>query len=133
MSAMKRRHKNFIALVLAAFLACGILCSTFAAPGQVLASVTGCSQMPGGMAMAGCDHPNYLCGFNPASNLLSDGALASARSNESLKNALGLALGASAMDVSIEIAPSGARQCKNVSLAEPGKVSVRLLNSTLNL
>ena len=130
---MKRETKNITAFVLAAFLAFGIFCSTFAAPGQALAAVTGCSQMAGGMAMVGCGNPNYLCGFNPGSNLLSDGAVISARSHDSFKDALGLALGASAIDVSTELTPSGAKQWKNGSLVEPGKVSVRLLNSTLNL
>lgn len=128
---MKRRTKNITACVLAAFLAFGIVCSTFSAPGRALASVTGCLQMGGGMAMVGCENPNYLCGSNPASNLLSNGAVASTRSNDSLKDVL--ALGASAIDVSTKLAPPGAREWKSISLAEPGKVSVRLLNSRLNL
>ncbi len=130
---MKRRSTNVVAFVLAAFFAFGILCSTLAAPGHALASVSGCSQMPRGMAMAGCERPSYLCGFDAASNLLSYGALSSARSTDSLKNALGLALGAPSMDVSIGLAPPGATEWKNVSLAEPGKVSIRLFNSVLNL
>jgi hypothetical protein len=130
---MKRRSKNVVASVLAAFFAFGILCSTFTAPGQALASVSGCSQTPGAMAMAGCEHPSYVCGFDSASNLLSHGALSSGRSNDSLKNALSLALGAPSIDVSIDLVPLGAREWKNVSLAEPGKVSLRLFNSVLNL
>lgn len=130
---MKREPKNVIAILFAAFFAFGILCSTFAAPAQALASVSGCSQMPGAMAMAGCEHPSYLCGFDSAGNLLSHGALSSTRSHDSLKNALGLALGAPSIDVSMGLAPPGTREWKNVSLAEPGKVSVRLFNSVLNL
>jgi hypothetical protein len=128
---MERRTKNITAFVLVVFLAFGIFCSTLAAPGRALAAVTGCSQMGGGMAMGGCENLNYLCGSNPANNLLSSGAVASTRSNDSLKDAL--ALGASAIDVSTKLAPPGAREWKSISLAEPGKVSVRLLNSTLNL
>lgn len=129
---MKRRSKNVAAYVLAAFFAFGILCSALAAPGQALASVSGCSEMPGGTAMTGCDHPSYLCGFDPGSNLFSSGALSSARLSDSLKNALGLALDAPSIDVS-NLTPPGARQWKKVSLTEPGKVSIRLFNSTLNL
>ena len=130
---MKRRSKNVVAYVLAAFFAFGILCSTLAAPGHALASISGCSQTPGPMAMAGCDYPNYLCGFDPATNLLSRGALSPALSNDSLKNVLGLALGGPFIDASIDLVPPGARDRKNLSFAAPGKISIRLFNSILNL
>jgi hypothetical protein len=130
---MKRRTKNSVAFILAAFFAFGILCSTFAAPGQALASVSDCSDNPGPMAMVGCEHPSYLCGVDPASNLLSHGALTSARSADSVKDTLGLAVGASVIDISGETAPLGVKERNKVSLAEPGKVSIRLFNSTLNL
>ena len=134
LSTMKRRSKNVVVYVLAAFFAFGILCSTLAAPGQALASVSGCSQTSAPMAMVDCERPNYLCGFDPANDLLSHGAFSSPRSNDSLKNALGLVLGALSIDVSIdELAPPGAREWKNVSLTKPRKVSIRLLNSILNL
>ena len=130
---MKRRLTSltFIGLVVA--FAAGLLCSSMAAPSLALASVTGCSQMPGRMAMAGCERPSYLCGFDSANNLLSRGAIGSSRSNDSLKDALGLALATPAIDVSSALAPPGSRGGKNISLAEPGKVSVRLFNSVLNL
>ena len=128
---MKRRP-NFIALVLVAFFAFGVLCSTFAAPGQALASVGDCSQSAGPMSMAGCDHPTYLCGFDLASNLLSRGAVTSGGSNDSVKNGLGLAIGVPVINLS-DLAHAGAREWKKVSLAEPSKVSIRLFNSTLNL
>ncbi len=85
------------------------------------------------MAMTGCDHPNYFCGFDPATNLLSHGALSAARSNDLLKNALALDLSAPFIDVSSDIAPPGAREWQNVSRAESRKVSIRLFNSILNL
>ena len=130
---MKHRSKTLVACGLVLFFASAIWCATLAAPGQALASVSGCSQTPGPMAVAGCDYPSYLCGFDPASNLFSHGALSSARLNDSLKNALGLALGAPAIDVSTDLASPGAREWKNVSLAQPGKMSIRLFNSVLNL
>jgi hypothetical protein len=130
---MKRRSKNLMAFVLAVFFAFGILCATLGAPGQALASVNGCSQMPGGMKMAGCELPSYLCGFDPATNVFSYGALSSAHSSDSLKNALGFALGTPSIDVSMGLAPPGARDWKNVSLTESGKVSIHLFNSVLNL
>jgi hypothetical protein len=85
------------------------------------------------MAMTGCERPSYLCGFDSANNLLSRGAISSSRSNDSLKDALGLALATPAIDVSSALAPPGSREWKNISLAESGKVSVRLFNSVLNL
>lgn len=133
MTTMKRRPKNLIAFVLAAFFAFGLLCSTFAAPGQALASASGCSQTPGPMAMAGCDYPSYLCGFDPSSNFLSEGALSSARSNNLLKNALSLAVGEASIDASNAGALLLEQQCENAFPHRPHKVSVRLFNSVLNL
>lgn len=131
--AVKRVSQNLVALGLVLFFMLAVWCATLAAPGVSLASVTGCSQSNRAMAMAGCEQPIYLCGFDSASNLLSHGALSSARSNDSLKHALSLALGDSSIDVFIDLLPVGAREWKNVSLAEPGKVSLRLFNSVLNL
>ena len=85
------------------------------------------------MTMVGCENPSFLCGFNPASNLLAHGALTSARSADSVKDTLVLAVGASVIDISGETAPLGAKERNKVSLAEPGKVSIHLLNSILNL
>jgi hypothetical protein len=85
------------------------------------------------MALVDCDNPNYLCGFDAASNLLSHGAFNSARSSDLLKNTLGLALGTASVHVPIDLGSPGARERTNVSIAEPRKVSVRLFNSILNL
>ena len=131
-NSVQRRSKKLIAYVLA-FFAAGILCSTVVAPGRAVASLSPCSQMPGGLAMRGCEHPNYLCGIDPTSNLLSQGALSSLRSNDSLKNLLGVAFGAPAIDAAIEPAPPGAREWRKVPDSEPSKVSIRLFNSVLNL
>lgn len=130
---MKRRLKSLAFMALVLVFAAGLLCSSIAAPGKALASVSGCSQMPGAMAMAGCEQPIYLCGFDSASSLFSHGALSSARSNDSPKHALSSAVGDSAIDVSIDLVFPGAKEWKNASLAEPGKVSLRLFNSVLNL
>ena len=130
---MKRRPKKVIAYGLLTFFAFGMLCFTFAAPGRALASVSPCSQMPGGKAMRGCEHPNYLCGLDPSSNLLSQATLSSARSNDSQKNLLGLAFGGPAINVASALAPPGAREWKNVSISKSDKVSIGLFNSTLNL
>ena len=130
---MKRGLASLTFIGLVVVFAAGLLCSSMAAPGLALASVTGCSQMPGGMAMRGCERPNYLCGFDPTSNFLSQGAFSSVRSNDSLKNLLGLAFAASAIDVAIQPAPPGAREWEKFSHSEPGKISIRLFNSVLNL
>jgi hypothetical protein len=100
-----------------------------AAPSQSLASMSGCSQTPAGMAMAECHHPSRLCDFDFSSTLLSSGAFGS---NDSLKNTLGVALSARFI-VSGDLAPPARREWKDVTIAEPGKVSVRLFNSVLNL
>lgn len=130
---MRRPSKNVVVLVLAAFFAFGILCSTFATPALAL-SVTRCGEMPGGMGMAGCEHPHYLCGFDSGNNPVSHGVLSSTPSTDSLKNELGLALGApSYLDVSGNLAASIGRRWKNLSLLEPEKFSIRLFTSILNL
>jgi hypothetical protein len=130
---MECASKKVTSFVLILFFALGVLCSTVAAPGQALASISGCSQNSRSMEMTGCEHPHYLCGFDPARNLFFSGALSSARLSDSLKNVLDLALDAPSIDVSSNLAPPAARQWKKVSLAEPGKVSIHLFNSTLNL
>lgn len=86
---MKQGSKNRIVFGFVLVFALGILCSTLAAPGQALASVAGCPQGSGPMKMTGCEHPSYLCGFD-SSNLFSQGAVSSARSDDLLKNALSL-------------------------------------------
>jgi hypothetical protein len=134
LKVMKVRSGNVVAFALIVFFVSAIWCATLAAPGQALAStISGCSQAPAGMAMADCQRPMYLCGFDSANNLLSHGVFSSARSNDSLKHALSSALGDSSIDVSIVPIPLGARKWKNIPPAEPGQVSVRLFNSVLNL
>jgi hypothetical protein len=130
---MKRAPKNLISFALAFFFASAVLCATMAASGQSLASASGCSQIPPDTAMAECDLPSYLCSSATGNDLLAQGSLGSARSNDSLKNTLGLALGACLMNVSSDRAPPGRSEWRNVTIAEPGKVSVRLFNSVLNL
>jgi hypothetical protein len=129
---MKQRSKNLIAFVLAASFAFAILCSTFAAPGQALAAVSGCSQTAGAMEMAGCEHPSYLCGLDSSANFLSQGAL-SPTPNDSLKNALGMALGEVSIASSNGAIPLGWRELTNALPAGSHKVSIRLFNSVLNL
>jgi hypothetical protein len=130
---MKRRSKNVVAFVLAATFAFGILCATLEAPGQALASVSDCSQMPGGMAMAGCDHPNYLCRFNSSSSLLSQGGLSSARYNDLSKSVHDLSIGEVPADASKEAALIGKNSEDAFLVHGLHKVSTRLLHSILNL
>ena len=123
---MKQRSKNVIVLVLAAFFAFGILCSTFAAPGQSFASVTGCSQDSGGMAMTGCDHPTFLCGFDSSSNLAIPGI-----SRLAFKHDMSVAAGRTL----VSLADYGVHWDGNEHDTLPAwpKVSIHLFKSTLNL
>ncbi len=130
---MKRRSSTLIAYVLVAFLTFGVLCSALAAPGQALASVGGCSQTSDAMAMQDCDFPRYLCGFDSKTDLFSQGVRRSARPGDSLKNSSGLALETLLTGVFRELASSLGKKWKHVSPFVPGKVSVRLFNSILNL
>jgi hypothetical protein len=130
---MKRLSRHVVVFVLAAFFALGILCSTFAAPGQAVASVSGCSQTPGAMSMAGCEQPVYLCGFDSATTLTSRGSL-TVQSSDLLKEALGLALGAASVDASVDPASSpGAGNGKKTSFARLPTVAIYLFNSVLTL
>jgi hypothetical protein len=130
---MKRRLKNRIAFVLVAFFALGILCSTLAAPTQAIASVSGCSQTGRAMEMADCEHPGYFCGFDGSSNIFSQGVVNSVRSNDSLKNVLGVAVGEPPLDASQVGAPAEGKDCSDAFPTGSLKVFVRLFNSTLNL
>ena len=130
---VKQRSQNFVAIGLAALFVLAVLCSTFAAPSQSLASTSGCSQTAGPMAMVGCENPNYLCGFDPTGNFFSHGALSSARSNDSVKNTLGLAVGVPAIDVSRAGAPPETRGRTYATSASLAKAPLRLLHSVFIL
>jgi hypothetical protein len=130
---MKRLPKSLISFAVAFFFVSALLCSTLAAPGQSFASVTGCSQDNHAMEMAGCEQPSYLCSFNRSSHLLSEGSLTWARSNESPKNTLGVAVGEPILDYS---AYGGVLACNEHANAFPigaQKVSIHLYNSVLTL
>lgn len=130
---MTRVSNSLTAFTMVLLFALGVLCSTMVAPGQSLASVTGCSQTGGAMEMAGCQYPSYLCGFGSSSNLFSQGALGSARSDNRLKNVLSLVVGDAPLAASNDGALSIGKERRNSSLVEPRKVSIRLFNSILNL
>ncbi|MEX0806904.1 MAG: hypothetical protein WD688_26815 [Candidatus Binatia bacterium] len=132
-SAMKRTAKNLVAFGLVLFFALGVLCVTLAFPGQSLASVTGCSQDNRAMQMTDCEHPSYLCGFDRSSHLLSQGALSSTRSSDSLKSSLGVAVGEACFDSSAYAGAFVGNEHTNAFPAGPQKVSIHLYNSVLNL
>lgn len=128
---MKLALKQLFVLGVALAFAAAVWCATLAAPGQALASVTGCSQSSGATEMAGC--AQFLCGLDSSANILSRGALSSVRVNAPLKGALELSIG------EVSIAPSdGAvslrwRESASVYPIRSEKVSIRLFNSIFNL
>ena len=130
---MNRGSKNLFAFALVVFFSLGVLCATLAAPGQSLASVTGCSQSNRAMEMTECEHPSYLCGFDASSDLFSQGALSSARPNELSKDGLAFAVGEASIDPSATGPFLAGKDCENGFPVKPHKVSIRLFNSTLNL
>jgi hypothetical protein len=130
---MKRTAKNLLAFGLVLFFASAVLCATLAAPGQSLASITGCSHDNHAMEMAGCEHPSYLCSFNRSSHLLSEGSRSWARSNDSLKNTLGVAVGEACFEYSAYGGELVWNEHKHALPIGPHKVSIHLFNSVLNL
>ena len=130
--SMKWSSKNLVAFALALLFAVGVLCATLAAPGQSVASATGCSQNPA-TEMTDCDHPSYLCGFDQSSHHLSQGALSSARSSDSLKSPLDMAVGEACFDSSVYTGPFARNEHTSAFSAGPRKVSIHLYNSVLTL
>jgi hypothetical protein len=130
---MKRITKGSVTFGLMLFFASAVLCATLAAPGQSLASVTGCSQGNHAMAMAGCEHPSFLCDFNRSSTLFSQGALSSTHLNESVKTILGMAIGEACFESTAYGCAFLGRQHTNAFPPGPHKVSVHLYNSVLIL
>ena len=130
---MKRTAKSLVAFGLVLFFASAVLCATLAAPRQSLASMTGCSQENPAMEMAGCEHPSFLCDFNRASTLFSQGAFSSTRSNDSLKNTLGMAVGEVCFDSTAYGGPFVGSEHTNAFPPGPRKVSIHLYNSVLTL
>ena len=129
---MKWDSKNLVAFVLVVFFASGIWCASLAAPSLSIASLTDCSQAGGPMEMAGCDHP-YLCGFESSSNPLIRGAFSSTRYNDLSKNAHDVSIGEVSFDASQEAALIWKYSPHIFLVHGPGKVSIRLFNSILNL
>ena len=130
---MKRSSKNLVGLGLILFFTFGVLCTTLAIPSQSLASETGCSQHNRAMEMTDCEHPSYLCALAGSSYLLSEGALSSARSNDSVKNLLGIASGEACSDSSAYSGPFVWNEHASAFPAGRHKVSIHLFNSVLNI
>lgn len=85
------------------------------------------------MEMAGCEHPSYLCSFNRSSHLLSEGSLTWARSNESLKNILGVAVGEACFDFSAYGGPLVGHEDTSAFPTGLHKVPIHLYNSVLTI
>jgi hypothetical protein len=130
--SMKRVAKSLVVFGLVLFFTSAVLCATLAAPAQSLASVTGCSQTDLPMKVADCEHPSYLCGFDRSSNLVSESALSSARPNDSLKNALSVAVGEACFDTAYS-GPFIGSEHTIVFPVGPHKVPIYLYNSVLTL
>jgi hypothetical protein len=125
--------KNLTAFLIVLFFTAAVLCSSMAAPGEALASISGCSHSGGAMEMMPCEHPSYLCGFDSMSNLVSRGAFGSARSSDSFKKLLSVAVGEASVDASSIRVPAIGSDCTNAFPTGSPKVSIRLLNSILNV
>jgi hypothetical protein len=130
---MKLRAKSLIVVGLVLFFASAVLCATLAAPGQSFASITSCSQDNHAMEIAGCEHPSYLCSFNRSSHLLSEGSFTWVRSNDSVKNILGVAVGESSFDSSAYGGHLVWNEHTSAFSIGPQKVSIHLYNSVLTL
>lgn len=125
---MKRAAKNLFAFGLALTFVAALWCADIAAPGQAIASVAGCDSGP--MEMPGCDQ--FLCGLESSANLLSQGALTSARYDLS-KSTHGLFVDDLPSDTSEEASLIGKNSEQIFLNRGPDKVSTHLLNSILNL
>ena len=130
---MKRIPKSLVVSSLTLLFASAVLCATLAAPGQSLASITGCSQDNHAMEMAGCEHPSFLCDFNRFSTLFSQGALSSTRVNESVKTTLSMAVGEACIDSTAYGGAFLGSEHTNAFPPGPHKISIHLYNSVLNL
>jgi hypothetical protein len=130
---MKLRAKSLVVVGLVLFFASAVLCATLAAPGQSFASITSCSQHNQAMEMAGCEHPSYFCSFSRSSHFVSERSLSWARSNDSVKNTLGVAVGEALLDSSGYGGGLARNEHTNALPSGPHKVSVHLYNSVLTL
>jgi hypothetical protein len=131
MKVVKRVSKVPIASVLVILFALGIWCASLSAPAQALASQMSDCSTPGSVV----DHPcqPLLCNLAASHNLLSQGAIVSARSYDSAKSGLFL-LGAILPVLSHNDTSLAANQLPMIwSGYRPEKVSVHLFNSVLTL
>ena len=130
---MKRLPKSLIPFAVAFFFVSAVLCATLAAPGQSFASITSCSEHNQAMEMAGCEHRSYFCSFSRSSHFVSERSLSWTRSNDSVKNTLGVAVGEALLDSSGYGGGLARNEHTNALTSGPHKVSIHLYNSVLTL
>jgi hypothetical protein len=130
---MKLRAKSLVVVGLVLFFASAVLCATLAAPGQSFASITSCSEHNQTMEMAGCEHPGFFCSFSRSSHFVSERSLSWTRSNDSVKNTLGVAVGEALLDSSGYGGGLARNEHTNALTSGPHKVSIHLYNSVLTL
>ncbi len=130
MKIVRRIPKNLVVSALVIFFALGVWCASLSAPAQALASQMPDCSTPGSVV----DHPcqPLLCNLATSHNLLSQGAIVSARSYDSAKSGpflLGVLPVLSHNDSSL-----AANQLPTIWTGyRREKVSVHLFNSVLTL
>ena len=127
---VSRVSKHLFVFAFVLVFASALSCASLAAPGHSFSSVAGCPR-DGGMQMTECQQ--FLCGFGSSTNLLSRGALSSARYNDLTKSAHDLSIGEVPADASKEADLIGKNSDDAFLVQGFHKVSTRLLNSVLNL
>jgi hypothetical protein len=127
---VSRVSKHLFVFAFVLVFASAMWCASLAASGHTFNSVADCSR-DGGMQMTECQQ--FLCGFGSSSNLLSRGALSSARYNDLSKSAHDLSIGEVQADASKEADLIGKNSEDAFLVHGLHKVSTRLLNSVLNL
>ncbi len=127
--SMKRASKILVIFAIVLFFTFGVSCAAHAAPGLALSPLMDCSQPRGPMAIAGCDHPSYLCGFD--SPFISRGVLSSPPHKDFSKGAHDLSIGEVRINA---IKPPIGNYTEDIFLVHGlHKISTRLFNSILNL
>jgi hypothetical protein len=130
---MKQLPKVLISFAVSVFFVSAVLCATLAAPGQSFASVNGCSQDHPTMEMAGCEHPSYVCSFSRSSHFVSERSQSWPRSDDSLKNTLGVVFGEPVLNYSAYGGVSACNEHTNALASGRRKVSIHLYNSVFTL
>ena len=127
----KVASKHLFVFSVAVVFVAAVWCASLAAPGQALASVTGCSPSDIPMKVIGCEQ--VLCGHESSATLFFEGGISSPHYIDVAQSARDLSVGDVPFDAGARAALIGKNFEDMALIHAVQKLSTGLRNSVLNL